>query len=93
MTNQEFDDLWKEAEARETAHKFAQEYPAWIHRQKRRRNIIVAAMFVGAVSATIIPLLTTTSHDDYLTVCCNRANTDDAQWVALADEMLTIDMI
>ena len=93
MTNEEFDNLWKEAKAVGLAHKLAQEYPAWSQRQKRRRNNIIAAMFVGAVAGTTIPLLTTPSHDEYLTVCCNRVNIDDTHWVALADEMLTIDMI
>lgn len=93
MTNEEFDNLWKEAEAVGVAHKLAQEYPAWRQRQKRRRNNIIAAMFVGAAAVTTFPLLTTPSHDEYRTVCCNRANIDDSHWVALADEMLTIDMI
>ena len=29
MTNEEFDNLWHHAEAKGTAHRLAQEYPAW----------------------------------------------------------------
>ena len=54
---------------------------------------MIAALFIGAVAITTFPLFSTHSHDEYRTVCCNRANIDDSHWVALADEMLTIDMI
>ena len=62
MTENEFDVLWKRAEAEGYGRRLAAEYPAW--RQRQRRNIsIVAALLI-------------------------IVGTSDAQWVALASEML-----
>ena len=48
---------------------------------------------IVALSATTIPLLLPQRHDDYIAVCCNRAGTNDAQWVDLAADMLITEMI
>ena len=93
MTEQEFDRVWQEAEVEALAQRMAQEYPAWVRRKKRLRNSIVAAMFVGAVAATTLPLLRPNTHKEYMLVCCNRSNSDDEQWVQLAANMLMNDMI
>ena len=93
MNNQDFDRIWQEAEASGMAHRLAQEYPAWARRRQRVRNGIVAMMCIVALSATTIPLLLPQRHDDYIAVCCNRAGTNDAQWVDLAADMLKTEMI
>ncbi len=93
MNNQDFDRIWQEAEASGMAHRLAQEYPAWARRRQRVRNGIVAMMCIGVLSATTIPLLLPQRHDDYIAVCCNRAGTNDAQWVDLAADMLITEMI
>jgi hypothetical protein len=93
MNNQDFDRIWQEAEASGMAHRMAQEYPAWARRRQRVRNGIVAMMCIVALSATTIPLLLPQRHDDYIAVCCNRAGTNDAQWVDLAADMLITEMI
>ena len=48
---------------------------------------------IVALSTTTIPLLLPQRHDDYIAVCCNRAGTNDAQWVDLAADMLITEMI
>lgn len=93
MNNLDFDRIWQEAEASGMAHRLAQEYPAWARRRQRVRNGIVAMMCIVALSATTIPLLLPQRHDDYIAVCCNRAGTNDAQWVDLAADMLITEMI
>ena len=93
MTNEEFDNLWQEAEARGAAHRLALEYPAWVRRKRHIRNSVVAGVFVCVMAATTLPMIISSTSNDYITVCCNRTDTDDAQWVALAAEMLTIEMI
>ena len=93
MNNQDFDRLWKEAEASGMAHRLAQEYPAWARRRVRIRNGVVAMMCIGALSATTLPVLLPQHHDDYIAVCYNRTGTSDAQWVDLAADMLITEMI
>ena len=93
MNNQDFDRLWQEAEASGMAHRLAQEYPAWARRRQRTHNSILAVLCVGVMTATTIPLLIPTHHEDYIAVCCNRTTIDDAQWVALAADMLTTDIL
>ena len=93
MNNQDFDRLWKEAEASGMAHRLAQEYPAWARRRVRIRNGVVAMMCIGALSATTLPVLLPQHHDDYIAVCYNRTGISDAQWVDLAADMLITEMI
>ena len=93
MNNQDFDRLWKEAEASGMAHRLAQEYPAWARRRVRIRNGVVAMMCIGALSATTLPVLLPQHHDDYIAVCCNQTGISDAQWVDLAADMLITEMI
>ena len=93
MTDQEFDNLWQEAEASCIAHKLAQEYPVWVHRRKRIMLGTVATLIVGTFIYVAIPLFTPAPHDDYLAVVCNRNTHNEAQWAQLAAEMLITDAI
>lgn len=93
MNNQDFDRIWQEAEASGMAHRLAQEYPAWVRRRARIRNGVVAMMCFGALSWATLPVLLPQHHDDYIAVCCNRADISDAQWVDLAADMLITEMV
>ncbi|MBO4599652.1 MAG: hypothetical protein J5641_02825 [Bacteroidales bacterium] len=93
MTTEEFDNLWQEAEAEGMARRMAKEYPAWERKQRRWRNGIVAVAVCGLMTTATLPLLAPKEHEDYVAVYCNRQGTTDAQWVALAAEMLTTDRI
>jgi hypothetical protein len=53
----------------------------------------MAVLVVGALSTATVPLLWPSSPTEYPTVCSNRSDTDDAQWVSLAAEMLTVDLL
>jgi hypothetical protein len=93
MNVEEFDNLWQETEIQGKAHRLARQYPAWERRQRRVRNGVMAVLVVGALSSATVPLLWPSSPTEYPTVCSNRSDTDDAQWVSLAAEMLTVDLL
>lgn len=93
MNEQEFDNLWQEAEIKELAHRMVQGYPAWAQRRKRRQNGIMAGLAIGVVAAFTPGLWHPSVNDNYITVCCNRTNIDDSQWVDLASEMLANDIM
>ena len=57
------------------------------------RNGVVAVLVVGVMTAVTIPMVRPAVADEYPMVCCNRTNIDDAQWVSLASEMLTLDLM
>jgi ferric-dicitrate binding protein FerR (iron transport regulator) len=87
MTEREFETIWQQAEAESYSKRLAAEYPEW--RLKRRRTIsIVAALLL--VVTVVVSLHTTHLRptQDYEKVYCNRAGTNDVQWVSLAAEML-----
>lgn len=87
MTENEFNELWMQAEAQHYGRQLAQAYPEW--RQGRSRITRVATMFVAfvLVAAALIVALSRQPRD-YDKVYCNRAGTADAQWVSLASDML-----
>lgn len=87
MTENEFDVLWKQAEAEGYGRRLAAEYPGW--RQRQRRNVsIVAALLIIVVTAVSLFNTQVRQPRDFEKVYCNRVGTSDAQWVALASEML-----
>lgn len=93
MNEQEFDNLWQDAEVKELAHRMVQDYPAWAARRRRWRNGIVSGLAIGVMTAVTLPLLRPPVDDSYIAVCCNRTEIDDSQWVKLAAEMLTNEML
>lgn len=93
MNEQEFDNLWQKTTAEGKAHRLALQYPAWEHKRRQVRNGVVAVLVVGVMTAVTIPMVRPAVADEYPMVCCNRTNIDDAQWVSLASEMLTLDLM
>ncbi len=87
MTENEFDVLWQRAEAEGYGRRLAAEYPAWRQRQRRTLGVVAALLIVATVAFTVI---TTQQRQlrNYEKVYCNRVGTPDAQWAALAAEML-----
>lgn len=88
MTEEQFDNLWQEAEVAGQASRLAREYPAWERRHIRRRNGMAAVLVAGFLTTAALPLFRTDSHKDYQSVYCNRRGYDDAQWASLAAELL-----
>jgi hypothetical protein len=87
MTENEFDVLWQRAEAEGYSQRLAAEYPVW--RQKQRRTLsVVAALLIVATLAVSLYTMQARQPQDYEKVYCNRVGTTDAQWAALAAEML-----
>ena len=64
-----------------------EEYPAWRQRQRRTLGVVAALLIVVTVAFTVF---TTQQRQlrNYEKVYCNRVGTPDAQWAALAAEML-----
>lgn len=87
MTENEFDVLWQRAEAEGYGQRLAAEYPAWRQRQRRTLGVVAALLIVVTVAFTVF---TTQQRQlrNYEKVYCNRVGTPDAQWAALAAEML-----
>jgi hypothetical protein len=85
MDNQEFDRLWQMAGAEQTASRMAAEYPAWLAKRRRAMGMVAAALVVAMVS---VPLLVPSTTKDYDHVYCNRSGGTDAQWAALAADLL-----
>jgi len=87
MTENKFDVLWQRAEAEGYSKRLAKEYPIW--RQKQRRTLsVVAALLIVATLAVSLYTMQARQPQDYEKVYCNRVGTTDAQWAALAAEML-----
>lgn len=86
MNHQEFDDLWRQAEAEGYARRLAAGYPDWRRNQRRTVGI---ALTVAVAIAVSVPLLIPSASGDYEQVYCNRTGTTDTQWADLAAEMLT----
>lgn len=93
MNEQEFENLWQEAVMQGKSHRMALQYPQWERRMRRVRNSVLAVLVVGVMSATTLSFLLPSTPDEYYAVYTNRASVDDTQWVSLASEMLTIDII
>lgn len=87
MTENEFNELWLQAEAERYGKRLAEDYPGW--RQSRSRAIRTTTM-IFAVAIVTVAILTAwlRQPQGYDKVYCNRAGTADAQWVSLASEML-----
>ena len=87
MTENEFDVLWQRAEAEGYSQRLAAEYPVW--RQKQRRTLsMVAALLIVVIAAVTVFSLQPRQPRNYEKVYCNHVGTTDAQWAALAAEML-----
>lgn len=87
MTENEFDVLWQRAEAEGYSQRLATEYPLW--RQKQRRTLsVVAALLIVVTLAVSLYTTQFRQPQNYEKVYCNRIGTTDAQWAALAAEML-----
>lgn len=89
MTEEKFDALWQRAEAESHAERLAAGYPAWRQRQRRMTGI-AAAVLVAAAVAT--PLLSPSAENEFEHVYCNRTGTADAQWAAVAADLLAESM-
>lgn len=87
MTENEFDVLWRRAEAESYSQRLAAEYPAWRQKQRRMLSVVAALLIVATVAFTVFAIQQRQLRD-YEKVYCNRIGTTDAQWVALAAEML-----
>ena len=87
MTENEFDVLWQRAEAEGYSQRLAAEYPVWRQKQRRTLSIVAALLIIATVTVTLFTLPLRQSQN-YEKVYCNRAGTTDAQWAALAAEML-----
>ncbi|MDO4216576.1 MAG: hypothetical protein Q4D03_00185 [Bacteroidales bacterium] len=97
MNEKEFEQLWQRAEATAYAKRLASGFPRWQHRRKGRLAIVGLAL----VTVTALPLMLhqSPSHQqqraknstvvkNYEQVICNRQGTSDAQWSALAADLL-----
>ena len=87
MTENEFDVLWQRAEVEGYSHRLAAEYPAWRQKQRRTLSIVAALLIVATVAVTLFTTQLSQPRN-YEKVYCNRVGTTDAQWAALAAEML-----
>ena len=87
MTENEFDVLWQRAEAEGYSQRLVAEYPVWRQKQRRTISVVAALLIIVTVS---VSLCSTQLHQsrNYEKVYCNHAGTTDAQWAALAAEML-----
>lgn len=86
LSDNEFDQLWQETEARGHGRRLAEGYPQW--QRNRRRTTGLVAMMVVAV-AVAVPLLTSSLADSsHEHVYCNRSGIAAEQWVALAGDLL-----
>ena len=87
MTENRFDELWQQMEARKYGRKLADEYPTW--RKNRQRAARIVTMIILVVLVTVVSI--TSLHrpaQNFEKVYCNRVGTSDTQWVTLAAEML-----
>jgi len=89
LTNEEFESLWQQAEAREHGRRLAEGYPSW---QRRRRLAAtgVAMCMVGIIAYLPLQLQQNRQFDK---VYCNRASIPDSHWADVASEMLTVEMV
>lgn len=87
MTENEFNELWLQAEAERYSKRLVEDYPEW--RQSRSRVIRTTTMIFAFVIVTVsILTVWLRQPQGYENVYCNRAGTTDAQWVTMAAEML-----
>lgn len=87
MTENRFEELWQQMEARKYGRKLADEYPTW--RRNRQRAARIVTMIILVVLVTVVSI--TSLHrpaQNFEKVYCNRVGTSDTQWVTLAAEML-----
>lgn len=89
--NKTFDELWERAETERYAAQLTSEYPTWRAGRRRTTGIVATVAVILAVATPI--MLPHHKAGKFEKVYCNRANTQDQQWVALADELLTSDII
>lgn len=87
MTENEFDVLWQRAEAEGYSQRLAAEYPVWRQKQHRALGILAGLLLVVTVAFTVFTMQQRQLRN-YEKVYCNRVGTTDAQWAALAAEML-----
>ena len=86
MSDNQFDALWQRAEAEGYASRLAAEYPAWRARRRRTEGSLLGMALVAAVA---LPLaLREPAMHDFDRVVCNRTGIADAQWAALAADLL-----
>lgn len=87
MTENEFNELWLQAEAERYGKRLVEDYPEW---QQSRSRVIRTTTMIFAVVIVTVSLLTVwlRQPQEYENVYCNRAGTTDAQWVTMAAEML-----
>lgn len=87
MTENQFDELWQQVEARKYGRMLAAGYPAW--KRNRKRALTVAAMLLIVLVTAVVTVSTLQRPSaSFEKVYCNRVGTSDSQWVALAAEML-----
>lgn len=89
-----FDNLWEQEEKQGLQRRLQQEYTAWQQRRHVRRTAVVS---LAAVTVVVLVTLSTfhfpLSTRSYDSVACNRSGIADAQWVAVAGHVLTIETL
>lgn len=87
MTENEFGELWRRAEAAGYGRQLAAEYPAWRQRQRRVVSVVSALLVVLTVAVSLFTVQFRQSRN-YEKVYCNHVGTSDVEWANLAAEML-----
>lgn len=86
LSDNEFEQLWQETEARGKAHRLSAEFPQW--QRRRQRSLAAAAMLTVGVAVAVPMLSHNTSDCRFDNVYCNRTDTGASQWADLAAIML-----
>lgn len=89
LSNEEFESLWQQVEAREHGRKLVEGYPLW----RRRRQRVTAGVAMCLVGIAVFLPLQMQSSRGYDKVYCNRGTMPDSHWVDVASEMLTMEMV
>lgn len=85
MTENEFDNLWQQAEVECYSQRLAAEFPGWRRKRQRTIGMVTASL---AVVVLVVLVLVAQHPQDFEKVYCNRVGTTDAQWASLAAEIL-----
>lgn len=83
-----FDELWEQEERQGLLSRMKSEYPAWLHRRKRRRTVAAVAIAAVAVISPFVFIHPSTTNP-YDHVCCNRNGIPEKHWVDVASNILT----
>lgn len=89
MTNEEFEGLWQQIEAREHGRRMMEGYASW----RRRRKWAATGVAMCLVAVVAFLPLQMQHPGGYDKIYCNRPEIPDAHWVDVAAEMLTMDIV